>query len=110
MYNSAHRNFRSTFNFCNNALIFNLFGLLPFDVAGHFMLGIWPILMGITMVIQQKFSPPIADPTQAKMMKFLPYVLIFVFASFPAGLLIYWTWSNILSILQQLIISKKHTK
>ncbi len=90
--------------------IFNLFGLLPFDVAGHFMLGIWPILMGITMVIQQKFSPPIADPTQAKMMKFLPYVLIFVFASFPAGLLIYWTWSNILSILQQWVISRKHTK
>ncbi len=88
--------------------IFNLFGFLPFDVSGYFALGIWPILMGITMVVQQRFSPPIADPTQAKMMKFLPYILIFVFASFPAGLLIYWTWSNILSILQQWVIGRKN--
>lgn len=88
--------------------IFNLFGLLPYDVPGFFAIGIWPILMGVTMIIQQRFSPPIADPTQAKMMKLLPFVLIFVFGSFPAGLLIYWTWSNILSILQQILISKKH--
>jgi YidC/Oxa1 family membrane protein insertase len=88
--------------------IFNLFGMLPYDVSGNFMVGIWPILMGITMIIQQRFSPQIADPTQAKVMKFLPYILIFVFASFPAGLLIYWTWSNILSIIQQWVINNKH--
>jgi YidC/Oxa1 family membrane protein insertase len=88
--------------------IFNLFGLLPFSVDGFFLqIGIWPILMGLTMVLQQKLSPAPGDPIQAKMMKILPYVLIFVFAAFPAGLLIYWTFSNILSIAQQYYITKK---
>ncbi len=88
--------------------IFNLFGLLPFDVkSGILMIGIWPILMGITMIIQQKLGPKIADPIQARVMKFLPIILIFVFAAFPAGLLIYWTWNNILSVIQQYIITKR---
>ncbi len=87
--------------------IFNLFGLLPFEVGGVFAIGIWPILMGITMVLQQKLSPPVADPTQAKVMKFLPFILTFVLASFPAGLVIYWTWNNLLSIIQQYYITKK---
>lgn len=88
--------------------IFNLFGLLPFSVDGFFLqIGIWPILMGLTMVLQQQLSPAPADPMQAKMMKILPYVLIFVFATFPAGLLIYWTFSNVLSIAQQYYITKK---
>lgn len=86
--------------------IFNLFGLLPFEVGGVFMIGAWPILMGATMYVQQKLSPPPSDPTQAKIMKFLPYVLTFVLASFPAGLVIYWTWNNFLSIIQQLYITK----
>ena len=86
--------------------IFNLFGLLPFEVGGILMIGIWPILMGITMVLQQKLSPPVADPTQAKIMKYMPYVLTFVLASFPSGLVIYWTWSNLLSILQQYYITR----
>lgn len=88
--------------------IFNLFGLLPFAVDGFFLqIGIWPILMGLTMVLQQKLSPTPADPMQAKMMKILPFVLIFVFATFPAGLLIYWTFSNVLSIAQQYYITRK---
>lgn len=91
--------------------IFNLFGLLPFEIAGGFlMIGVWPILMGATMILQQKFGPPIADPAQAKVMKILPFVLIFIFAAFPAGLLIYWTWNNILSITQQYLITKKVEK
>jgi YidC/Oxa1 family membrane protein insertase len=90
--------------------IFNLFGLLPFEVGASFHVGIWPILMGITMIVQQKLSPASSDPTQAKILKFMPYVLTFVLATFPAGLVIYWTWSNILSIIQQLYINKKYKK
>ncbi|MBM5782462.1 MAG: membrane protein insertase YidC [Pelagibacterales bacterium] len=87
--------------------IFNLFGLLPFETSTMFTIGIWPILMGITMIIQQKLSPVTSDPTQAKIMKFMPYVLTFVLAAFPAGLVIYWTWSNVLSILQQWFINRR---
>ncbi len=87
--------------------IFNLFGLLSFETSAMFTIGIWPILMGITMIIQQKLSPVTSDPTQAKIMKFMPYVLTFVLAAFPAGLVIYWTWSNVLSILQQWFINRK---
>jgi YidC/Oxa1 family membrane protein insertase len=87
--------------------VFNLFGLLPFEVSPAFTIGIWPILMGATMIIQQKLSPATSDPTQAKILKWMPFVLTFVLAAFPAGLVIYWTWSNTLSILQQWLISKK---
>jgi YidC/Oxa1 family membrane protein insertase len=90
--------------------ILNLFGLLPFEISSSFNLGIWPILMGATMVIQQKLSPPPADPTQAKILKFMPYGLTIVLAAFPAGLVIYWTWSNSLSILQQIYINRKYKK
>lgn len=90
--------------------IFNLFGLLPFNVSSTFTIGIWPILMGVTMIIQQKLSPTTSDPTQAKILKWMPYVLTFVLAAFPAGLVIYWTWSNTLSILQQWVIAKKLNK
>lgn len=90
--------------------IFNLFGLLPFNVSSTFTIGLWPILMGVTMVIQQKLSPTTSDPTQAKILKWMPYVLTFVLAAFPAGLVIYWTWSNALSILQQWVIAKKLNK
>ncbi len=87
--------------------IFNLFGLLPYEVSPAFVIGIWPILMGATMVIQQKLSPMSSDPMQMKIMKWMPYGLTFVLAAFPAGLVIYWTWSNTLSILQQWLITKK---
>ncbi len=90
--------------------IFNLFGLLPFEVSSTFTIGLWPILMGATMVIQQKLSPASGDPVQAKVLKWMPYVLTFVLAAFPAGLLIYWTWSNSLSILQQWVITRKLEK
>ncbi len=86
--------------------IFNLFGLLPFEVGGILAIGIWPILMGLTMYLQQKLSPPPSDPTQAKVMKYLPFIMTFILAPFPAGLVIYWTWNNSLSVLQQLYITK----
>lgn len=84
--------------------IFNLFGLLPFQP--FFNLGIWPIIMGITMIVQQKFNPPSSDPIQAKVFKFMPYILTIILANFPAGLVIYWSWSNILSIIQQYFITR----
>ena len=90
--------------------IFNLFGLLPFEVSSTFTIGVWPIFMGITMIIQHRLSPPSTDPTQAKILRFMPYILTFVLAAFPAGLVIYWTWSNLLSILQQVYINKKMKK
>ena len=87
--------------------IFNLFGILPFEVESSILLiGVWPILMGLTMMIQQRLNPQIGDPTQAKIIKILPFVLIFIFASFPAGLLIYWTWNNVLSTIQQWFITR----
>jgi YidC/Oxa1 family membrane protein insertase len=90
--------------------IFNLFGLIPIEISSTFNFGIWPILMGATMIIQQRLSPPPSDPTQAKVIKFMPYVLTIVLASFPSGLIIYWTWSNLLSIAQQVYINKKYKK
>lgn len=87
--------------------VFNLFGLLPFEVSGPLAIGVWPILMGITMILQQKLSPASTDPTQTMILKWMPYVLTFVLAAFPAGLVIYWTWSNALSILQQWVIMKR---
>ncbi|MBT4988958.1 MAG: membrane protein insertase YidC [Rickettsiales bacterium] len=88
--------------------IFNLFGLLPFEP--FFNIGIWPCLMGLTMMLQQKFNPTPQDPMQATMMKILPYMFTFIFATFPAGLVIYWTFNNALSILQQYFINRKHGK
>jgi YidC/Oxa1 family membrane protein insertase len=94
--------------------IFNLFGLLPFNpgavpVFGHFlMLGVWPILMGITMFIQMKMNPDPPDPVQKQIFTWMPVVFTFMLASFPAGLVIYWTWNNLLSVLQQGYIMKKN--
>ncbi|CAL7963733.1 Membrane protein insertase YidC [Alphaproteobacteria bacterium] len=86
--------------------IFNLFGLISWQPPSWLMVGVLPILMSITMYIQQSFSVQLADPVQAKTMKFLPLIFLFIFASFPSGLLLYWTWSNILSIMQQQLIRK----
>lgn len=86
--------------------IFNLFGLLPFTPPSFLMIGAWPILMAITMFLQQRMSPEPADPVQAKVMKLMPLMFLFMFSSFPAGLLIYWSWNNILSIVQQSLINK----
>ena len=88
--------------------IFNAFGLLPFDnLPGFLMVGAWPVLMGITMYLQQKLNPQPPDPMQAKILMFLPLIFVFVLAPFPAGLVIYWTWNNLLSILQQWTIMKR---
>jgi YidC/Oxa1 family membrane protein insertase len=81
--------------------VFNLFGLLPFDPPHFLMIGVWPLIMGATMFLQQKLNPQPADPTQAKVLMFLPLMFIFLFATFPAGLVIYWAWNNTLSIAQQ---------
>jgi YidC/Oxa1 family membrane protein insertase len=85
----------------------NLFGLIPFDPPSFLMIGIWPLLMGLTMFLQTKLNPQPADPVQAKVMLFLPLMFIFLFATFAAGLVIYWTWNNILSIAQQWVIMRR---
>lgn len=90
--------------------IFNIFGLLPFTPPNFLMIGIWPIMMSLTMYIQQKLSPPPADPVQAKVMSFMPLILLIMFSGFPAGLVIYWTWNNLLSIVQQKYIMAKNGK
>ena len=87
--------------------IFNLFGLLNFTPPSFLLIGIWPILMAITMFLQTKLNPAPPDPLQAKIMTYLPVVFLFLFATFPAGLVIYWTWNNVLSIGQQWIIMKR---
>jgi YidC/Oxa1 family membrane protein insertase len=94
--------------------IFNLFGLLPYDpsavpVIGSFLaIGIWPVIMGITMWVQMRLNPPPADPTQAIIFNWMPVIFTFMLATFPAGLVIYWAWNNFLSILQQWVIMKRH--
>jgi YidC/Oxa1 family membrane protein insertase len=87
--------------------IFNLFGLLPYDVPVFLHLGVWPIVMGITMFLQMRMNPTPPDPTQAMLFTWMPVVFTFMLASFPAGLVIYWAWNNTLSILQQGIIMKR---
>jgi len=90
--------------------IFNLFGLIPFDpgVYSHFLhLGILPVIMGFTMWFQQKLNPPPPDPAQAQMFQFMPIIFTFMMGSFPAGLVIYWTWNNTLTICQQLLIQRQ---
>ena len=87
--------------------IFNLFGLLPYDVPLFLMVGIWPLLMGITMFIQMQMNPAPPDPTQQLIFKWMPVVFTFMLATFPAGLVIYWAWNNFLSILQQGAIMKR---
>ncbi len=86
--------------------IFNLFGLIPWTPPALLMIGVLPILMSLTMFLQQQLSPAPTDPVQAKVMKLLPLIFLVMFASFPSGLVLYIAWSNILSIVQQLMIKK----
>jgi len=94
--------------------LFNLFGLLPFDptaipVLGAFLLvGVWPLIMGMTMFVQMKMNPSPPDPTQKMIFDWMPLFFTFLLASFPAGLVIYWAWNNFLSVLQQGAIMRKH--
>lgn len=87
--------------------LFNLFGLLPISLPAFLTVGVWPILMGITMFVQMKMNPEPTDPIQKTMFTWMPVVFTFMLAAFPAGLVIYWTWNNLLSILQQGYIMKK---
>ncbi len=89
-------------------LITNLFGLIPFDPPGFLAIGVWPLLMGITMYAQQKLNPAPQDPVQAKVFMLLPIMFTFLLAAFPVGLVIYWTWNNMLTIAQQWVIMKRH--
>ncbi len=87
--------------------IFNLFGLIPWDPPGFLIIGIWPILMGLTMYLQQKLNPAPTDPIQAKIFMFFPLFLTIILAPFPSGLVVYWTVNNILTIAQQWVIMRK---
>lgn len=87
--------------------IFNLFGLLPFELPQLMMVGVWPLAMGITMFLQMRMNPTPPDPTQAMIFTWMPIVFTFMLASFPAGLVIYWAWNNFLSIVQQGTIMKR---
>ncbi len=89
--------------------LFNLFGFIPWDPPGFLIIGIWPILMGASMWVQQKLNPAPADPIQAKIFAFFPIFLTIILASFPSGLVVYWTINNILTIAQQWVIMKKTT-
>lgn len=95
----------------DSAYIMNLFGLIPVNLPGFLQIGIWPILMGLSMLVQQKLAPQVGDQTQAKIMTIvMPLMFIFMFASLPSGLVIYWTWSNLLGILQQYAIMRLDSK
>ena len=93
--------------------VFTLFGLIPWDptalpVFGHFLaLGIWPLIMGVSMFFQMKMNPEPTDPVQKQMFSWMPVIFTFMLGTFPAGLVIYWTWNNTLTVLQQSLIMKK---
>jgi len=90
--------------------LFTLFGLIPFDptvlpMFGHFLhLGVWPLIMGVSMFLQMKLNPEPADPVQKTMFAWMPVIFTFMLGSFPAGLVIYWTWNNTLTVFQQSFI------
>ncbi len=85
----------------------NLFGVIPWDPPTFLAIGLWPLMMGISMYLQQKLNPQPTDPVQAKVFMIMPVMFTFLLASFPAGLVIYWTWNNVLSITQQWVIMKR---
>jgi YidC/Oxa1 family membrane protein insertase len=88
--------------------LFNLFGLIPWTPPTMLMIGVWPIIMGITMWLQMRLNPTPPDPVQASLFNWMPVMFTFMLGSFPVGLVIYWAWSNTLSILQQSFIMKRH--
>ena len=89
--------------------LFNLFGLLPYDVPSFLVIGAWPVAMGVSMWIQQKLNPAPTDAMQAKIFMFFPLFLTVILAPFPSGLVIYWTVNNILTMAQQVFIMKRTT-
>lgn len=88
--------------------LFNLFGVIPWSPPHFLALGVWPLLMGITMWVQMRLNPTPPDPVQASLFNWMPIMFTFMLGSFPVGLVIYWAWSNSLSILQQSVIMKRH--
>ncbi len=88
--------------------LLNLFGLLPWGVPDFLHVGVWPIIMGITMWVQMQLNPQQPDPIQQKIFNWMPVLFTFLLASFPAGLVIYWAWNNVLSLLQQYAIMRKN--
>ena len=89
--------------------VFNIFGLIPWDPPSFLLIGAWPIIMGITMFIQQKLNPTPPDPIQAKIFMFFPLFLTVILAPFAAGLVIYWSFNNIFTMIQQYIVQRKMT-
>jgi YidC/Oxa1 family membrane protein insertase len=91
--------------------MWNLFGLIPWDpstvLPAMINIGAWPLVMGVTMYLQQKLNPQPPDPVQAKIFMILPVIFTFFLATFPAGLVIYWAWNNVLSIAQQWVIMRR---
>jgi YidC/Oxa1 family membrane protein insertase len=94
--------------------IFNLFGLLPYDpsvipvIGGFLAIGVWPVIMGVTMFVQMRLNPTPPDPTQAALFTWMPLIFTFMLSTFPAGLVIYWAWNNTLSVTQQYFIMRRY--
>jgi YidC/Oxa1 family membrane protein insertase len=88
--------------------LFNLFGLLPFTPPEFLHIGVWPIVMGITMWVQMQLNPQQADPLQQRIFNWMPVMFTFLLAKFASGLVIYWAWNNLLSLTQQYIIMKRN--
>jgi YidC/Oxa1 family membrane protein insertase len=94
--------------------IFTLFGLIPWNptavplIGGLLHLGVWPLIMGVTMWVQMRLNPPPPDPTQAMIFNWMPVIFTFMLGTFPAGLVIYWAWNNFLSVVQQYYIMRRN--
>ena len=94
--------------------VFNLFGLIPYDpvslplLGGFLVIGAWPLLMGLTQWLQMKLTPASVDPAQAAVLNWMPVIFTFMLAKFSAGLVIYWTWNNALSVIQQSIVMRRN--
>ncbi|MGH7052113.1 MAG: membrane protein insertase YidC, partial [Acetobacteraceae bacterium] len=92
--------------------VFNLFGLIPFDpttISPLLQIGAWPLVMGVTMFLQQRLNPSPPDPMQAKIFLLMPVVFTVMLAHFPVGLVIYYSWNNLLSVSQQWLIMRRTT-
>jgi len=87
--------------------VFNLFGLIPWTPPHFLMIGVLPLIMGVTMWVQMKLNPTPPDPVQAQLFNLMPIVFTFILAPFPAGLVLYWAWNNSLSIIQQYTIMRR---
>jgi YidC/Oxa1 family membrane protein insertase len=87
--------------------LFTLFGLIPWSPPSFLMIGIWPLIMGVTMFMQMRLNPTPPDPTQKMIFTWMPVIFTFMLATFPAGLVIYWAWNNTLSVIQQYTIMRR---